>query len=42
MSRPVTHFEIGCRDLEAAGTFAWFRDPEGNLLGLWQSTPPSS
>jgi predicted enzyme related to lactoylglutathione lyase len=25
--------------IEGMGAFAYFKDPEGNVLGLWESTP---
>jgi len=29
-------------EIPGMGAYAYFRDPEGNVLGLWEDTPPSS
>ena len=27
--------------IEGMGAFAYFKDPEGNVMGLWETAPPS-
>lgn len=50
MSRPVVHWEISGRDMplvaptaiNESASFAMFRDPEGNVVGLLKQSGPSS